>query len=67
MKLVRGVTLVSFEASEEEPKLKLRVKFDGAQYRYDMLNLAVEESMFVEDIYASCQVLVRTGDGTRIE
>ena len=32
-----------------------------------MLNLAVEEAMFVEDIYASCQVLVRAGDGTRIE
>ena len=42
------------------------MKFDGAQYRFDMLNLAVEESMFVEDIYASCQVLVRTGDGARV-
>ena len=43
------------------------MKFDGAQYRFDMLNLAVEEAMFVEDIYASCQVLVRAGDGRRIE
>ena len=31
-----------------------------------MLNLAVEESMFVEDIYASSQAIVRADNGRRI-
>jgi len=53
LKLVRGVTLLSSEDGEKSTLLKLKVKFDGAQYRVDMLNLAVEESMFVEDIYES--------------
>ena len=53
VRVVRGVTLMKCEA-DTDSTLKLVVKFDGAQYRFDMLNLAVEESMFVEDIYESC-------------
>ena len=67
LRLVRGVTLESSESNEQDATLKLAVRFDAAQYRFDLLNLAVEESMFVEDVYDSCQVLVRVGDGMRNE
>ena len=35
-------------------KYSLKVRLDGAQYRMDMLKLAVEDSMFVEESYSAC-------------
>ena len=38
---------------------KIRVVMDASQYRIDLLQLSVEKEMFVEEIYASCHLVVR--------
>ena len=60
LKLLRGATVESTaNKSEDLSTVTLEVALDGAQYRMDMLRLAVEDSMFVEESYAACQAVVK--------
>jgi hypothetical protein len=60
LKLLRGATVESTASkSEDLSTVTLEVALDGAQYRMDMLRLAVEDSMFVEESYAACQAVVK--------
>ena len=54
LKLVRGMSLASWEPIEGKSELRLKVKLDSVQYQMDLVDLAVQESMFVQDIYAQC-------------
>ena len=40
-------------------EVTVEVSLDGAQYKMDMMKLAVEDSMFVEESYAACQAIVK--------
>lgn len=52
---MRGVTVEKITLkSQDLSSVTLDVSLDGAQYRMDMLRLAVEDSMFVEESYAAC-------------
>ncbi len=60
LRLLRGCTVISIkEKSATLDKVTLNVLLDGAQYKMDMMKLAVEDSMFVEESYASGQAVVR--------
>ena len=59
MKLVRGCSVVNNPSPIEAGKVKLNVQLDGAQYKMDMMHLAVEDSMFVEESYAACQAVIK--------
>ena len=55
LKLMRGATVLSLaEKAQDLSTVTIEVAFDGAQYRMDMLKLAVADSMFVEESYAAC-------------
>ena len=45
--------------SKSQDIVKLSVQLDGAQYKLDMMRLAVDDSMFVEESYAACQAVVK--------
>ena len=45
--------------SAKPTSVKLSVELDGAQYKMDMMRLAVEDSMFVEESYAACHAAVK--------
>ena len=60
LRLMRGVMVTGLvEKSERLENVTLAVKFDGAQYKMDLMKLAVEEAMFVEESYATCQAVVK--------
>lgn len=59
LSLMRGALLKEVISAEEESKVTLKIELDGAQYKEDLLRVAVEDSMFVEEIYGSCQVVVK--------
>ena len=54
LKLVRGMSLASWEEVENKAELRLKVQLDSVQYQTDLVDLAVQESMFIQDIYAQC-------------
>lgn len=45
--------------SAKPTSVKFSVELDGAQYKMDMMRLAVEDSMFVEESYAACHAVVK--------
>ena len=46
-------------AAEGTASIKLSVQLDGAQYKLDMMHLAVQDSMFVEESYAACHAAIK--------
>jgi len=60
LRLMRGATVTAIIAkSEQLDSLTLAVELDGAQYKMDLMKLAVEDAMFVEESYAACQAAVK--------
>jgi len=52
---MRGATVTAITAkSDQLESITLAVELDGAQYKMDLMKLAVEDSMFVEESYAAC-------------
>ena len=54
-----GSSLASSGSAAKPTSVKLSVELDGAQYKMDMMRLAVEDSMFVEESYAACHAVVK--------
>ena len=40
-------------------EVTVEVSLDGAQYKMDMMKLAVEDSIFVQESYAACQAVIK--------
>ena len=62
LKLVRGCTVTNAATvvgSSLASSVKFSVELDGAQYKMDMMRLAVEDSMFVEESYTACHAVVK--------
>ena len=45
--------------AKQDAEVTLEVELDGAQYKMDMMRLAVEDSMFVEESYAASQAIIK--------
>ena len=54
--IAKGTTVLVVEGT---PCVKLSVQLDGAQYKLDMMHLAVQDSMFVEESYAACHAAIK--------
>ena len=61
LRLLRGVVVTGILAKDADnfETITLQVQLDGAQYKMDLMKLAVEDAMFVEESYAACQAVVK--------
>ena len=60
LRLMRGAIVNSVkETSGQLETVTLSVQLDGAQYKMDLLKLAVEDAMFVQESYAASHAVVK--------
>ena len=64
--MLRGAAVMSVkEKSPELSDVTIEVQFDGSQYHLDLMKLAVEESMFVQESYQECQIAIKMSTETK--
>ena len=64
--MLRGAAVMSVkEKCPELSDVTIEVQFDGSQYQLDLMKLAVEESMFVQESYQECQIAIKMSTETK--
>ena len=64
--MLRGAAVISVkEKSPELSDVTVEVQLDGSQYQLDLMKLAVEESMFVQESYQECQIAIKMSTETK--
>ena len=64
--MLRGAAVMSVkEKSPELSDVTVEVQLDGSQYQLDLMKLAVEESMFVQESYQECQIAIKMSTETK--